>query len=256
MKSGIIAVSLALCVLLLTAGQVDASERKKWRSKRHKPERVAQKATENTNKGKSGMGAFESRFGRGTTQWGINGGFGYTIDLPKTNFGAPDRTNIDFLYLFPHFKYNLTGVIGDSFYRGALYWVAEAGLLFSVSDSTRMIRNPLTGTATLTTTDTAPAVQFGFVPVQVEYKFLGPTRRWAPTVIVGAGFSYGDFDDGAIEISTDFEFILNIGGGIEYFLEDNKSVSVGYRLYHLSNSGIEKPNIGLNAHLFTVGYSF
>ncbi len=256
MKAGIIAAALALSVMLLSAGPVDASDRKKWRSKRHSPEQVAQNKSAKAKTKSRGMGAFETRFGQGTTQWGVTGGFGYTIDLPKTNFGAPDRTNIDFLYLFPHFKYNLFGVIGDSFYRGALYWVAEAGLLFSVSDSTRIIRNPFTGAATMTTTDTAPAVQFGFVPVQVEYKFLGPTRRWAPTVIIGAGFSYGDFDDGAIEISTDFEFVLNIGGGIEYFLEDNKSVSVGYRLYHLSNSGIEKPNIGLNAHLFTVGYSF
>ncbi len=251
MKPGIFAISLTLCVLLLTGGQADASERKKWRSKRHKPAQVAQKSPAKNKHGSSKMGAFETRFGKGTTQWGINGGFGYTIDLPSTNPGAPDRTNIDFLFLFPHWKYNLTGVIGDSFYRGALYWAVEAGSVFSISDSTRVFPG-----GTKVVTDTAPAFQLGFVPVQVEYKFLGPTRRWAPTVLLGAGFTYGDFDDGAVEISTDFEFVLNAGAGIEYFLEDNKSISVGYRLWHLSNSAIKTPNIGLNAHLFTVGFSF
>ncbi len=158
---------------------------------------------------------------------------------------------MDFLFLFPHFKYNLTGVIGDSFYRGALYWGAEAGLALALSDSGRVFFG-----GARNVTATAPQVQVGFSPVQGEDKFLGPTRRWAPTVLLGGGFTYGDFDDGAVEISTDFQFVLNAGLGVEYFLEDNKSVTLGYRLWHLSNSGIKKPNIGLNAHLFTVGFSF
>ncbi len=252
MKSGFSIICLALCGLMLASVPGEASEQKKWRSKRAHKEQVAQNTDKkNHKKDKRGKGAFETRFGRGTTQWGINGGFGYTIDMPTTNAGAPDRTNIDFLFLFPHFKYNLTGIIGDHFYRGALYWVAEAGGVFSVSDSDRLFPDGIRRT-----TASAPAYQLGFVPIQGEYKFLSPHRRWAPTILVGAGFSYGDFNDGAIEISTDFEFILNAGAGVEYFLEDNKSVSVGYRLWHLSNSNIESPNIGLNAHLMTVGFSF
>lgn len=194
---------------------------------------------------------FASRFAKGTTLWGANAGFGFTFDLPSTHPGAPDRTNMDFLFFFPHFKYNLTGPIGDSFYRGALYWVVEAGAAVTFQDSDRLFADGVRRTV-----DQAPKFQLGFVPIQGEYKFLSPARRWAPYVQVGAGFSWGDFNDGAVEISTKFEFILNAGAGVEFFLSENRSVALGYRLWHLSNSNIERPNIGLNAHVFTVGFSF
>ena len=98
--------------------------------------------------------------------------------------------------------------------------------------------------------------QIGVSPVLVEYKFLSPTRSWAPHILLGGGFSYGDFIDGAPrELGTKFQFLLHAGAGFEYFLKKG-SVSLNYRLFHLSNSGIESPNIGLNAHQFTIGFSF
>ena len=240
---------LVLLVFLL-APPAEAGKRK---SSPHGFSR-AQTAQTPTSPGRGG--AFEKRFAQGTTLWGVNVGYGYTFDLPSTNPGAPDRTDMDFFYVFPHFKYNLFGPIGKSFYRGALYWVVEAGAAITVKDSTRTAVNPTTGALVNLTTDSAPKVQGGFVPIQAEYKFVSPTRRWAPFIKLGAGFSYGNFNDGAVEISTDFEFILDAGAGLEYFLDDNRSVALGYRLWHLSNSNIERPNIGLNAHLFTVGFSF
>lgn len=242
---------VVMLIALMWGPPAEGGEGKSRRAKRQKSVQTAQNSDR-----RAGGGAFETRFAQGTTLWGGTLGYGYTFDLPRTNFGAPDRTNMDFFYVFPHFKYNVFGLLGDSFYRGALYWVVEAGAAVTVSDSTRVARNPLTGGLVNLTTDNAPQYQFGFVPIQGEYKFLSPFRRWAPYVIVGAGFSYGNFNDGAVEISTDFEFILNAGAGVEYFLDNNKSISMGYRLWHLSNSNIERPNIGLNAHLFTVGFSF
>jgi len=240
-----------MLIALMWAPLAEGGEGNSRRAKRLKPVQTAQNTDSQVR-----SGAFETRFAQGTTLWGGTFGYGYTFDLPRTNFGAPDRTNMDFLYVFPHFKYNLFGPLGDSFYRGALYWVVEAGAAVTVSDSTRVARNPFTGGLVPLTTDSAPQFQFGFVPIQAEYKFLSPFRRWAPYVIAGAGFSYGDFNDGAVEISTDFEFILDAGAGVEFFLDNNKSISLGYRMWHLSNSNIERPNIGLNAHVFTIGFSF
>ncbi len=187
-----------------------------------------------------------SRFARGTKEFGIQLGYGYTFDLPPVSSAVNDRTNIDFVYFFPFFKYNLTGLIGKSFFQGALFWVIEAGTAISIADPDR------NGVKT----DNAPNFLFGFTPIQVEYKFINPQRKWAPYVFGGAGFSIGDWHEAAREISTAFEFILQTGAGVEIFCDDGHSFLLNYRLWHLSNSNIKSPNIGLNAHVFSLGFTF
>ena len=96
----------------------------------------------------------------------------------------------------------------------------------------------------------------GLVPAQLEYKFLNPERSWAPFVFAGVGGAWGDFFQGAVEISTAFQFILQTGGGIEYFFDNGTAINFNYRFWHLSNSNIKSPNVGINAHVFSLGYSF
>jgi len=66
-----------------------------------------------------------------------------------------------------------------------------------------------------------------------------------------------DWDDtpAEYELGSEFQFLLNGGVGVELFRETG-TYSLNYRLFHVSNAGIEKPNIGLNAHVFTLGYRF
>lgn len=187
---------------------------------------------------------FSERFGKGTYAFGVEFGGGYTFNLPP----GPDRTDMDFLFFFPNFKYNLTGVMGKSFYRGSLYWVLEVGAVVTYNDSV-IFRGK-----TIKTGDPG-LFQIGVSPVLLEYKFLSPTRRWAPYILLGGGFSYGDFVDAAIELGTKFEFLLHAGVGIEYFLKKG-SISLKYRLFHLSNSNIKPPNTGLNSHVLALGFSF
>jgi len=184
---------------------------------------------------------FAERFGKGTHQFGAEFGYGYSFDLPT----GSERTDIDFLFFFPNFKYNLTGVVGNSFYRGSLFWVLEVGGVVTINDAKRLGMK----------TGSSGKYQVGFSPLLVEYKFLSPTRGWAPHILLGGGFSYGDFVDAARELGTKFEFILHAGAGFEYFLKKG-SFSLNYRLLHMSNSNIERPNIGLNSHVFTLGFSF
>ena len=196
--------------------------------------------------GKVKIPSFAERFAKGQTEFGLQLGYGFTFDLPKITKVEEERTNIDFAFIAPNFKYNLTGVVGKSFYQGALYWVVETSASISLLDPDR---NNLK-------VDSAPTYVFGITPLQLEYKFVKPNRKWGPFVFGGVGFSVGDWHKGSREISTAFEFILQGGGGLEYFLDNGHSIYFNYRFWHLSNSNIKSPNIGLNAHVFAMGVSF
>ena len=177
---------------------------------------------------------FSDRFAKGNTSFGGELGFGHTFNLPP----GKDRTDLSFAFIFPNWQKNLTGVIAsDSLLQGALYWHVEAGL------------------AQLTHRDHEYLI--GFSPVMANYKFLNSQRKWAPNILVGAGFAMQDWDDtpAEYELGSEFQFLLNGGVGVELFRETG-TYSLNYRLFHVSNAGIEKPNIGLNAHVFTLGYRF
>ena len=189
---------------------------------------------------------FESRFGKGQYTFGFNLGYGFTVNIPPVDSVSDERTKIRFLHLFPNFKYNLTGLMGKSIYRGALYWVIEAGVAVTVNNPTR--NNQVV--------EKSPSVQFGLVPAQLEYKFLGLGRSWAPFLFIGVGGSWGEWYEESKELATGFEFILQAGAGIEYFFANGSAINVNYRLWHLSNSNVQSSNIGLNAHVFSLGYSF
>jgi opacity protein-like surface antigen len=189
---------------------------------------------------------FESRFAKGQYAFGFNLGYGFTINIPPVDAVSDERTQIRFIHFFPNFKFNLTGLMGKSVYQGALYWVIEAGGVASIRDPER---NNLT-------VDNSPTFMVGFIPAQLEYKFLNSGRSWAPFLFAGLGASWGDWFQESREISTAFQFILQAGGGIEYFFSNGTALNFNYRLWHLSNSNVKSPNVGLNAHVFSLGFSF
>ena len=189
---------------------------------------------------------FESRFAKNQYEFGLSLGYGFSINLPAETGVSGQRTEIRAVHFFPNFKYNLTGLMGKSIFRGALYWVIEAGAVVSLVDPERNGQ----------IVDQAPTFMVGLVPAQLEYKFLNPGRNWAPFIFAGVGGSWGDFFQGSVEISTAFEFILQTGAGVEYFFDNGSAINFNYRLWHLSNSNIKSPNVGVNAHVFSLGYSF
>jgi opacity protein-like surface antigen len=189
---------------------------------------------------------FESRFAKKQYEFGLSLGFGFSINLPPETGVGGQRTEIRAIHFTPNFKYNLTGIMGKSVFRGALYWVVEATAAVSTVDPEK------NGLAV----DQSPTFMIGLVPVQLEYKFLNPERSWAPFVFAGVGGAWGDFFQGAVEISTAFEFILQAGAGIEYFFDNGTAINFNYRIWHLSNSNVKSPNVGINAHVFSLGYSF
>ncbi len=174
---------------------------------------------------------FKQRFEKGSSDFGAQLGWGWTADIPP----GPNRTDLGFLYFFPNWQHNMTGLIGDSWYKGALFYHMEGGIAVA---------------------DREDAFLVGWSPLMVQYKFLSPERRWAPNVLLGAGFSMTNWKDVAErELGSDFQFLLHAGAGLEYFKNEG-AYSINYRLFHVSNAGIQFPNIGLNAHMFTLGMRF
>jgi lipid A 3-O-deacylase len=82
----------------------------------------------------------------------------------------------------------------------------------------------------------------GLTP-HLRYHFATGTR-WIPFVDVGAGVTATGI--GAPDLSGTFEFNLQGGGGIQWFLTDKVALSLETRYVHLSCAGIHRPNLGLN----------
>jgi len=84
----------------------------------------------------------------------------------------------------------------------------------------------------------------------VRYNF-DTHSRWTPFVNLGAGAAGTNIRDG--DLSTAFEFTLQAGVGAHYFLTPNLALTGQYRYVHLSNAGIEYPNLGVNTSMFYIG---
>ena len=84
----------------------------------------------------------------------------------------------------------------------------------------------------------------------VRYNF-NTGRRWVPYVDGGFGLGYTDIDNP--DLSTDFEFITQVGAGTRYFFGENTALVFQYRWFHLSNAGIDQPNNGTNTQMFYLG---
>lgn len=93
------------------------------------------------------------------------------------------------------------------------------------------------------------AYLLGLTPV-VRY-LLATGTRWRPFVDAGAGVSFTDL--GRPDLSTDFQFNLQAGAGLEYCLRPNLALTLQYRFLHVSNAGLELPNYGVNASVFYLG---
>lgn len=57
------------------------------------------------------------------------------------------------------------------------------------------------------------------------------------------------------EQSTQYNFLPQLGAGVQYFLKENVSINAGYRYRHLSNASFKHPNKGIDAHMFLTGMS-
>jgi lipid A 3-O-deacylase PagL len=86
-----------------------------------------------------------------------------------------------------------------------------------------------------------------------RYHFLS-LGIFAPYVELGA--AAGGTNLKVIEIDSSFAFRLYGGVGASVFVADNAAIYAGYRMVHISNGNISRPNRGFEADTGVLGVSF
>ena len=76
-----------------------------------------------------------------------------------------------------------------------------------------------------------------------------------PFVAASVGFLYFQ-DDVPVPRSSRFNFTPEIGLGAQFFLAPKRSVTLGYKLHHISNANIGRRNPGMDSHVIYAGFSF
>ena len=92
----------------------------------------------------------------------------------------------------------------------------------------------------------------GVAPL-LRYNFATGTRL-VPFIDGGAGLTLTDIRHP--DLSTDFEFNLQVGGGVHWFFKPNVSAMLDGRLVHFSNAGIDSPNDGVNTLVLYLGVNW
>jgi len=89
----------------------------------------------------------------------------------------------------------------------------------------------------------------------IKYNLLS-FGRWVPFWDAGAGMLWTNLAPRIPEQSTPFNFVLETGPGVHYFLTQSLTVTAGVRYHHISNADIGQRNTGLNAVLPYFGFSW
>jgi opacity protein-like surface antigen len=170
---------------------------------------------------KTGVG---SGFRKDTLNTGLTAGAGFGIKI----FGGQERHDLALVY--GHVGWMMTDVMYENrWYEGNLeLW----GDVFTGGQYHPMSRHV-----------------FGLA-VGPRYNFITGSR-WVPFLDVGAGVSVTDI--GEPDLSTTFQFNVQIGVGTHYFFLDDMALTLQIRGIHLSNAQIKLPNNGTNSIVFMIG---
>lgn len=80
--------------------------------------------------------------------------------------------------------------------------------------------------------------------------------RWVPFWDVGVGMLWTDLAPRIAEDSSQVNFVIQTGPGVQYLATTRMAVTVGVRYHHISNAGIGERNLGLDAVLPYAGVSW
>jgi lipid A 3-O-deacylase len=160
---------------------------------------------------------------------GFLAGYGWAMDH------LPQAPSIEHAVFMPSFSVLLTKKeMGASFFRGLIQYQLE----------------PVVGVITHPNGKAEAGLSFaGF-----KYNFTGLEGRWSPYSSFGFGVIYEPI--GHNVQGTDFNFIIQTGVGVQYFLDEKHAINLQYRYRHISNATIREPNSSINSSFILAGFSF
>lgn len=162
----------------------------------------------------------------------LGGAVGYA--QATTAVGAGTSANRAAVFVLPRIGMVLTDPLGSWWYQGNVELLVEPVY------------------ARFTKPFAADGAGGSFV---VKYNFLS-FGRWMPFWDAGAGIFWTNLAPRISEQSTQFEFGLETGPGVQYFVTDRITWTMGVRLHHISNANLGERNTGINGVLPYVGVSF
>ena len=176
--------------------------------------------------------SFEARdvMTKGTVELG--GALGYAQGT--TVVGNGPSANRSAVFVMPRLGVVLTDPLGSSWWQGNVEFLVQPVF------------------ARFTEPFPAEAAGGSFL---LKYNFLS-FGRWVPFWDVGAGMIWTNLAPRIPEQSTQFEFVLETGPGVHYFLTDRITWTMGVRLHHISNANLGDRNTGINGVLPYIGLSF
>jgi len=94
----------------------------------------------------------------------------------------------------------------------------------------------------------------GISPLGIKLNF-GQESWIKPFVAAGVGILYFT-EDVPVRGSARFNFAPELGLGVQFFLTPQNSVTLGYKLHHISNANTGGSNPGMDSHVIYAGFSF
>jgi opacity protein-like surface antigen len=118
--------------------------------------------------------------------------------------------------------------------------------------------NPTTGVLNAGTIDISCGRRWTYVeglsPLGTRINLL-PRKRWQPTGSILTGFLLSSKRI-PIETGGSFNFMFQVGAGVEYFRTSTQSIRLEYQLQHFSNAYTAQTNYGVDNGLFKLTYTF
>ncbi len=94
----------------------------------------------------------------------------------------------------------------------------------------------------------------GTAPIGVQVNFR-PQRKAQPFIGISGGCLYFARDI-PNQLGKRFNFTADVGGGIQFFYQPQKAITVGYKLHHISNAERGDINPGFDSNVIYLGFSF
>jgi opacity protein-like surface antigen len=151
---------------------------------------------------------------------------------PSIRIGGT-QNNYTFAFANPRFGYVFTDLIGDDVCGGFLKGNGEVVIEGLFGMGLKNVHGATEGLA-----------------LNYKHNFITGTR-FVPFFELGLGLSMNQWH--IYETQSDFEFITQIGAGLQYFFTDDWALILQGRWHHMSNAGLTKPNPGLNDIMGTAG---